>query len=319
MPAVMRGGSYGSSRPRPKAQKTLKPARPRPASRARGASAPAKLHAAQSLGLKPGAALGVAACVAVIGLVVALSTGGRLPRLTANVGQVVGDDLAPLGFQVQRVHVEGATPMARADVLKAAGLTRGDPILGLDLNALRGRVEQVGWVRSAKVVRLLPDTLIVSITQRQPAAVWQDNRKSMVVDDTGRVIPEADAGRFTDLPLVVGTGANEALDDILPLVRARPQLMQRLEALVRVDDRRWDIRLKDGGIIALPALHADSALIQLDRLEQTQQILSLGLERIDLRDPDAISVRPRADAAAIAARAAAAQPAQPDQETSKPA
>ena len=93
---------------------------------------------------------------------------------------------------------------------------------------------------------------------------------------------------------MVGAGANAAAAEILPLVAARPRLMGRLEALVRVDGRRWDLRLKDGSLIQLPATGEDAALIQLDQLDQRARLLELGFERIDLRDPQMVAVRPRA-------------------------
>ncbi len=102
---------------------------------------------------------------------------------------------------------------------------------------------------------------------------------------------------------MVGEGANVAAADILPLVRARPQLMQRLEALVRVDDRRWDIRLKDGALIQLPSTGDESALIRLDQLDQKARILELGFARIDLRDPEMVAVRPRDGGAPISTAA----------------
>src|SRR6185436_19400885 len=92
---------------------------------------------------------------------------------------------------------------------------------------------------------------------------------------------------------VVGEGAAEQAHDVLSLMRSRPRLMERLEALVRVDDRRWDVRMKDGGLIQLPAEGVESALIQLDQLDQKARILELGFARIDLRDPEMVAVRPR--------------------------
>ena len=62
---------------------------------------------------------------------------------------------------------------------------------------------------------------------------------------------------------------------------------------MRVDGRRWDLRLKDGGLVQLPAVEEESALIQLDQLDQRQRILELGFERIDLREPGVVAVRPR--------------------------
>ena len=48
--------------------------------------------------------------------------------------------------------------------------------------------------------------------------------------------------------------------------------MGHLEALVRVDDRRWDLRLKDGALIQLPAVDQEAALIRLEQLDQRTRI-----------------------------------------------
>ena len=83
------------------------------------------------------------------------------------------------------------------------------------------------------------------------------------------------------------------------LEETRPHLRDVLLAVlaevgaVRVDDRRWDLRLKDGTLIQLPAIDEEAALIRLDGLEQSQRILDLGLARIDLRNSEFLAVRPR--------------------------
>jgi cell division protein FtsQ len=69
--------------------------------------------------------------------------------------------------------------------------------------------------------------------------------------------------------------------------------MGRMDALVRVDDRRWDVRMKDGSLIQLPADGVENALMQLENLDQRSRILELGFDRIDLRNPDVVAVRPR--------------------------
>ena len=289
MPAVVRGGSRANAqRPQPKPA-----SRSRQRSGARGRPyAPAKIGIARRVGLSSGWALGVSAGLVAMGLIAAMVTGHRFQQLVAKGEHSAAVRLAGAGFRLSHVNVEGATPEASADILKASGLQKNAPILGLDLKALRGRVEQVGWVKTARIVRLLPDSLVISVVQRDAAAVWQHGGRSIVVDGQGRPIPEANAGEFAQLPLVVGVGANSAAPQILPMIRARPRLMQRLEALVRVDDRRWDLRLKDGGLIQLPAGGEDSAMIQLDQLDQKARILDLGFSRIDLRDPDLVAVRP---------------------------
>jgi cell division protein FtsQ len=249
--------------------------------------------------MSPKAALAIAAVVVVAAIGVALATGDRWNSLKSGMNEAFGRQAAMAGFKLEAVHVLGATQMARDDILRASGLYKDQPLLSLSLDDLRARVERVGWVKDAKVVRLLPDTLVIAVTERPTMAVWQNRGRLHVIDGEGHPIAEADPARFPNLPLVVGEGANEAAADIWPLIRARPRIAERLEALVRVDDRRWDLRLKDGGIIQLPAIAEESALIRLDRLDQSQRIMELGFQRIDLREPDLIAVRPRAAAADV--------------------
>lgn len=286
----MRGGTRVAAKPRAKAPSSSKS---RTQARKPGASAPGKLGAAQGMGLSPAAALAAASGVLVLAVAVTLATGGRAQKLSDSVAAGMGQRLAQAGFRLQAVHVHGASKMAERDILAAAGAYEGQPVLNIDLEDLRQRIEAVGWVKQARVVRLLPDTLVVAVVEREQLAVWQHGGKSYVIDENGQVIPEADPARFAHLPLIVGAGANEFAAQILPEVAGRPRLAERLEALVRVDGRRWDLRLKDGSLVQLPAVEEGAALIQLEQLDQRSRILELGFERIDLRDPSTVAVRPR--------------------------
>jgi cell division protein FtsQ len=310
MVAVVRGGARSGAKPRPrgpavyanpprkarmsKAVKAPKP--PKSPRSAAGPYQPAKLRAAANV-IAPRHAVAAAAAVLCLALIITAVTGDRPQRIAGALRGGIAGDLALVGFKVEKVHVQGVDETAQKDILRATGLYKGAPIFGEDLDTLRQRVETVGWVKEARIVRLLPDTLVVAVTPRPTLAIWQHNGVAHVIDDNGQLIIEADPGRFPDLPLVVGDGANEASGAILPVLRTRPHLMERLEALVRVDGRRWDLRLKDGSLIQLPAVGEDSALIQLDQLDQRSRVLELGFERIDLRDPETIAVRPRAEAA----------------------
>ena len=132
-------------------------------------------------------------------------------------------------------------------------------------------------------------------------AVWQHGGRSAVVADNGAIMPQVDPAGFGALPLIVGAGANLTAAPLLALVASRPRLAQRVSALVRVDDRRWDLRLNDGGVVQLPADDEGGALRRLDDLDRQAKILDLGLARIDLRDPEMVVVRPREAAAPVLA------------------
>lgn len=291
MPAVVRGGRRQNS-----AQSPRRAAAPKGRTGGRGnaAAVPGKMAAIGRIDLSPRA---VVIALAAGALVVAgvLATGARAERIGQSVSGGLDRVTAGMGLTLKRVHIAGASPEAEPAIQRALDLHADQPIVGLDLDALRDRVQSVGWVKEARVVRLLPDTLIVEVKEHDRLAVWQVDGQVKVIDAAGKVIDGADARRYPALPLVVGRGADGAAGEILPLLAQRPRLMGRIDALVRVDERRWDLRLKDGGLIQLPAVEQEAALIRLDALDQRERLLDLGFARVDLRTPEAVAVRPTGD------------------------
>ncbi|HLZ75152.1 cell division protein FtsQ/DivIB [Phenylobacterium sp.] len=291
MAAAVRGGSRVQAKSPARAPQKAARSGPAaaPARAARRAPKPARDHHGPSAKV---VLIGAAAILA-LATVGALATGHRGQRLAEAIGSGVDARFGAAGFRLKTIEVQGASPMATADIVKAAGVYKNQPILGLNLTDLRKSVERVGWVKEARVVRLLPDTLVVAVVEHRQLAVWQHAGRQLVIDDHGQVIKEADPARFATLPLVVGDGAAAHAPEILPVIAQRPRLIGQMDALVRVDDRRWDVRMKDGSLIQLPADNVESALMHLERLDQRSRILELGFDRIDLRNPDVVSVRPR--------------------------
>ena len=295
MPAVVRGGRRANVAPAPKRSGGPKGqgGRSRGAAPRNAGGVPGKMAALGKLDLTPRAVvLSICAGFGVLALV--LATGARAERIGQSVTHGMDQITTGMGLKLRRVHITGASAEATPAIQRALNVEAGQPITSLDLDALQASIQAVGWVKEARVVRLLPDTLIVEVTEHDRLAVWQTGGRVFVIDGEGRAIPGADAGRYPGLPLVVGVGADKAAGDILPLLAQRPRLMSRIDALVRVDERRWDLRLKDGGIIQLPAVKQEAALIQLDALDQRERLLELGFSRIDLRTEGQVAVRPGA-------------------------
>ncbi|WP_295174749.1 cell division protein FtsQ/DivIB [uncultured Brevundimonas sp.] len=295
MPAVVRGGRRQGSNQAPQRGSASKGGG-RSRGGAQNASAvPGKMAAIGRVDISPRTAV-IALGAGALLLVGVLATGARAERIGASVSHGLDSVTAGMGLTLKRVHITGASPEAEPAIQRALGLYSDQPITSLDLDAIRTRVQGVGWVKEARVVRLLPDTLIVEVKEHDRLAVWQEDGQIKVIDNRGQVIDGADARRYPTLPLVVGKGADVAAGEILPLLAQRPRLMGMVDALVRVDERRWDLRLKDGSLIQLPATEQEAALIRLDALDQRERLLDLGFARVDLRTPDEVAVRPAGDA-----------------------
>ena len=183
-------------------------------------------------------------------------------------------------------------------MLKASGLNRGDPILFVDLNAVRARIEQLGWVAQATVERRLPDTIHIDIVEREPFARWQFEGKTVLIDRAGVVLERDDPEAFQQLPRVVGAGAARAAARLFDMLQGEPALAPRVVNAVRVRDRRWDIEFDNGVVARLPEEGAEAAWRQLGALERDQRILGRDINTVDLRLPDRLVVRLTPEAAA---------------------
>ena len=137
----------------------------------------------------------------------AAQTRRRLRVLRAVVIAVVAGLLAdallhsPLP-EVRRPRVSGEVQTSPADILRAGGLTGHPLMISLSLTRAAHAIERLPWIATARVRRSWPDTVIVTVTERVPAAIVVSD----LVDASGRVLSPAPA--FAPLvPVRVDTGA----------------------------------------------------------------------------------------------------------------
>lgn len=220
---------------------------------------------------------------------------GWLPAVAEHAKDRVIAASADLGLQVGEVLVTGRNETSRETLLAAVRLARGAPILGFDPDEVKGRVEALPWVRTASVQRLLPDTVIVHITERPPLALWQNEGRFSLIDHDGVVIRDADLGRFSDLLVVVGEDAPKHAADVIRLIGTQPALMPLVKSAVRVGGRRWNLQLTDGIEVQLPELDADAAWAQLAAYERDHKVLARDVQMLDLRLPGRLIVRRAAE------------------------
>ena len=182
----------------------------------------------------------------------------------------------------------------------------------VDVGAIRSRLLQYGWVKDARVSRRLPDTLVIDIVERTPAALWQNQGGLTLIDGEGVVLDRVPVDKMPDLPLLIGPGANQHERELGGLMDSVPTLKPQLASATWVGGRRWDLNFQSGETVALPEgeQKAKSALAQFAKLDKSSGLLGRGIVRFDLRIPDKMVVRlPRAPGEPIAPTLPAGAPA----------
>lgn len=232
------------------------------------------------------AAVLVVGVVALVAIVVALG----LPQ---RAGQAAGEAIGRAGLVVKRVEVTGVDRMDRLTVYAIALDQQSMAMPLVDLGAVRAKLLRYGWVADAQVSRRLPDTLVVNLIERRPAAVWQHNSRLHLIDDQGVVLERVQLDAMPDLPLVVGPDANVQATALAVLTAEAPQLEPMLASATWVGGRRWDLRFQSGEVLALPegGGEAGRALQKFAAMDASERLLGRGFARFDLRDPAKMVVR----------------------------
>ncbi|MDF2233994.1 cell division protein FtsQ/DivIB [Albimonas sp. CAU 1670] len=200
-------------------------------------------------------------------------------------------------FAVLRLDIQGGSPDLQSRVAARLDLPLPVSSLELDLAELKAEVETIPGVARAEPKVMADGALRIEIAQRAPAALWRWDGQLHLLDRDGVVIgPVASRADRPNLPLILGEGADRAIDEGLRLWDLAQPVNDRLRGLVRVGERRWSLALSSGMVVHLPEKEPEGALRRLLRLDRDDQLLDREVSIIDLRDPERPTLRltPRA-------------------------
>jgi cell division protein FtsQ len=211
----------------------------------------------------------------------------------AKVGQAAGEAVGDAGFRVKSVDVQGIRQMDPRPVYDIALDQKTTAMPLVDVSAIRERLLDYGWVKDARVSRRFPDTLVIDIVERKPAALWQNDEGLSLIDDEGVVLDRVPVSRMPDLPLLIGKGANAQAVPLQHLLDKVPALKAQLVSAKWIGQRRWDLSFQSGETILLPEGEAvaGAALVKFAKMDKSAGLLGRGIVRFDLRIPGKMTVR----------------------------
>ena len=228
---------------------------------------------------------------------------GQYDAFVAVNGSPLDTAARTLGFGLDMVTIAGSQGLAETEVLATAGITTRTSLPFLDIAEVRDRLRQIPLVKDVSVRKLYPDRLLIEITEREPFAIWQKDGKLLVVATDGTPLQELNDQRFTDLPFVVGQGANARVGEFLKIVESAGDLRTRIRAGVLVGERRWTLKMTTGLDVKLPENDPEGAIAQFARAARESRLLDKDLVSIDLRVPGRMYARLTEEAAAVRAEA----------------
>lgn len=197
----------------------------------------------------------------VVGLVVVAVTGGLV--------WVVGYSTL---LSVRQVEVTGLERAEESDVLQAAGVPLGRPLVRVDTDAVADRVGDLPRVESVEVSRSWPRTVSVDVTERAAVGYVATGSDFVVFDRHGVEFLER-SERPRGLVEIGYAGPPEERSDVLP------EVAEVMTAIREADGELWDDveRMEVAGRDAIEFVLGDDTRIRwgsADRTEEKLEVLS---------------------------------------------
>ncbi|MBI9074261.1 MAG: FtsQ-type POTRA domain-containing protein [Desulfatibacillum sp.] len=106
-------------------------------------------------------------------------------------------------FEAKDIEIQGASRLAAHEILQQAKLELGANILSVSLKTVQDSLVAHPWIAKARVRRNLPNSMTISVTEREAIAVL-DLGERFLMDTRGEIFKRCDASDPKDLPVVTG-------------------------------------------------------------------------------------------------------------------
>ncbi len=131
----------------------------------------------------------------------------------------------------EQIQLTGNHMVGREAVLEKFYHDRGQSVLRIPLDARRSAIEELPWVESASVQRILPNRIRVELTERTPIAFLRNATELALIDAHG-VILDRPRGEELQFPVVTGISENMARDERERRMQTYQEFMKNID-LVR--------------------------------------------------------------------------------------
>ncbi|MEW6456951.1 MAG: FtsQ-type POTRA domain-containing protein [Acidobacteriota bacterium] len=125
-------------------------------------------------------------------------------------------------------------------------------ILFLQLNDLKKRIEKMNWVKEAKIRRILPSTLEVSIVEKEPFCILK-KEGYLLLNNEGAVLEQMENPEIFNLPIISGIKEDNFLDSLhfkvsfsaLVEISKEKDIFKKIVYIDATNPNNLCIRLKD--------------------------------------------------------------------------
>ena len=193
------------------------------------------------------------------------------------------------GFTINNIQILGIKNIPKETIIKIVNNENKSNILNVNLLNIYNNLRNNDWVEELYIERVLPNTIKISIIEKEAIGIWQYEMSNKLITKNGEIISTANINKFKiDLPIIHGNDANKNANSILKILETNKVLTKNIWSLDYINNRRWNLHFKQGIIVLLPSEGVLRAWNEIIKLQKNYDVLNLGLTELDLRNPNKI-------------------------------
>ena len=193
------------------------------------------------------------------------------------------------GFTINNIQILGIKNIPKETIIKIVNNENKSNILNVNLLNIYNNLRNNDWVEELYIERVLPNTIKISIIEKEAIGIWQYEMSNKLITKNGEIISTANINKFKiDLPIIHGNHANKNANSILKILETNKVLTKNIWSLDYINNRRWNLHFKQGIIVLLPSEGVLTAWNEIIKLQKNYDVLNLGLTELDLRNPNKI-------------------------------
>ena len=203
--------------------------------------------------------------------------------------KLFNDFLIKNGFTINNIQILGIKNIPKENIIKIVNNEKKSNILNVNLLNIYNNLKNNDWVEELYIERVLPNTIKISIKEKEAIGIWQYEMSNKLITKDGEIISTANINKFKiDLPIIHGNYANKNANSILEILETNKALAKNIWSLDYINNRRWNLHFKQGIIVLLPSKGVLKAWNKIIKLQRSYDVLNLGLTELDLRNPNKI-------------------------------